>query len=58
MPEVLRLTLKREYFEQIFFFQKFKSLTSSRSNNWGKKADWLHKEADAYQDALQRVMGG
>jgi hypothetical protein len=28
-----------------FFFQKFKKFNSSRRNNWGKMADWLHKEA-------------
>jgi hypothetical protein len=39
-----------------YFFQKFKSFNSSRPNNWGKMADWLHKEADAYQDALHKVM--
>ncbi len=39
-----------------FFFQKFKRFNSSRTNNWGKMADWLHKEADAYQDALHQVV--
>ena len=41
-----------------YFFQKFKNLRSSRQTNWGRMADWLHKEADAYQDALYQVMEG
>jgi hypothetical protein len=39
-----------------FFFQKFNRLNSSRPNNWGKMADWLHKEADAYQNALENFI--
>ena len=41
-----------------YFFQKFKNFKSSRQTNWGRMADWLHKEADAYQDALYQVMEG
>ena len=40
-----------------YFFQKFKGFNSSRTTNWDKMADWLHKEADAYQGVLHRVMG-
>jgi hypothetical protein len=39
-----------------YFFQKSKKFNSSRPSNWGRMADWLHKEADAYQDALYKVM--
>ena len=41
-----------------YFFLKFKSCNSSSAANWGKMADWLHKEADAYQKTLHRVMEG
>jgi hypothetical protein len=37
-----------------FFFQKFKRFNSSRTNNWDKMADWLHRQSDAY---LHEVMG-
>jgi hypothetical protein len=39
-----------------FFFQKFKRFNSPKVNNWVKMANWLHKEADAYQHALHKVM--
>ena len=35
-----------------YFFQKFKNFNSSRQANWGRMADWFHKEADAYKKAL------
>jgi hypothetical protein len=41
-----------------YFFQKFKNFKSSRQSNWGRMADWLHKEADAYQGALYKVIEG
>jgi len=39
-----------------YFFQKFKDFDSSTRKNWGRMADWLHREADAYEVALRRVM--
>jgi hypothetical protein len=27
-----------------YFFQKFRDFNSSRASNWGRMADWLHKE--------------
>src|SRR5260370_19114445 len=39
-----------------YFFQKFKRCNSSTRKNWGRMANWLHREADAYQDALREVM--
>jgi hypothetical protein len=39
-----------------YFFQKFKLFNSSTRKNWGRMADWLHSEADAYEVALRRVM--
>jgi hypothetical protein len=38
-----------------FFFHKFKNVNSSNRDSWAKMADWLHKEADAYQDALLKI---
>lgn len=40
-----------------YLFQKFKNFKSSRRTNWGRMADWLHKEANAYQDVLYQVVG-
>jgi len=41
-----------------YFFQKFRNFKPSRQTNWGRMADWLHKEADAYQDALYQLVEG
>lgn len=41
-----------------YFFQKSKDFNSSKQTNWSRMADWLHKEADAYQYALYKVMEG
>jgi hypothetical protein len=38
-----------------YFFHKFQGFDSSTRKNWGRMADWLHSEADAYEVALRRV---
>ena len=40
------------------FFHSRKHFNALDENNWDKMADWLHKKADKYQVAIQRVMGG
>jgi hypothetical protein len=40
-----------------YFFQKGKSFDSSRRGNWGRMADWLHREANAYEAALYKIIG-
>lgn len=40
------------------FFHSRKLFNAFDERNWNKMADWLHKKADAYQAAIQHVMGG
>jgi hypothetical protein len=39
-----------------YFFHNFKLIESSRRNNWGKMANWLHRQANAYQSALLEIL--
>jgi hypothetical protein len=41
-----------------YFLLKFNRCNSSSTANWGKMADWLHKEADVYQKTLYQVVEG
>ena len=42
--------------EAKYFLHKFKKFRSSGPNNWEKMADWLHKEANAYEHTLRQVL--
>jgi hypothetical protein len=41
-----------------YFFQKSKGFESSIQTNWGRMADWLHKEANAYEAVVRRALAG
>jgi uncharacterized protein Yka (UPF0111/DUF47 family) len=41
-----------------YFFNKGKDFQTKDTTKWNEMADWLHKNADAYQDALRRIMQG
>src|SRR5262245_37716236 len=49
-----RFFIARE--EKKYFFQKFKICRSSSPDNWAKMADWLHKEANAYEQTLRQIL--
>jgi hypothetical protein len=39
-----------------YFFIKWKPFDLKNEAEWDKVADWLHETANAYQEALERVM--
>ena len=39
-------------------FTKVRNFKRKMRQKWDEMADWLHKNANAYQDALRRIMRG
>ena len=55
----LQKALRRElYPDTKYFFHKGKQFQTEDTTKWDEMADWLHKNANAYQDALRRIMRG
>lgn len=55
----LQKALRRELFPDTkYFFHKSKEFKMEDTAKWDEMADWLHKNANAYQDALRRTMQG
>jgi hypothetical protein len=53
----LRKALRRELVRDTkYFFHKSKNLQAEDAAKWDQIADWLHKNTNAYQDALRRIM--
>ena len=60
-PFVSRLekALRRELFSDTkYFLHKVKKFQTDDAAKWDKMGDWLHQNANAYQDALRRIMRG
>ena len=55
----LQKALRRELFSDTkYFFHKDKEFQTEGTAKWDEMADCLHKNANAYQDALRRIMRG
>jgi hypothetical protein len=55
----LQKALRRELFSDTkYFFHKGKEFQAEDTTKRDEMADWLHKYANAYQDALRRIMRG
>jgi len=55
----LQRALRRELFSDTkYFFHKGKEFQTEDTVKWDKMAEWLHKNANVYQDALRRIMRG
>jgi hypothetical protein len=55
----LQKALRRELISNTkYFFHRGKDFQTEDTAKWDEMADWLHKNANAYQDALRRVMRG
>ena len=55
----LEKALRRELLSDTkYFFHKGKKFQTEDAAKWDEMADWLHKNANAYQDALRRIMRG
>jgi len=55
----LQKALRRELFPDTkYFFHKGKEFQTQDTAQWDDMADWLHKNTNAYQDALRRIMRG
>ncbi len=53
----LQKALRRELHPDTkYFFHKGKQFQTEDTAKWDEMADWLHKNANAYQDALRRIM--
>jgi hypothetical protein len=55
----LQKALRRELFHDTkYLFQKSKEFQTQVTAQWDDMALWLHKNANAYQDVLRRIMRG
>jgi hypothetical protein len=55
----LQKALRRELFPDTkYFFHEGKEFQTQDTAQWDAMAEWLNKNANAYQDALRRVMRG
>ena len=41
-----------------YFFHESKEFQTEDTTQWDRMADWLHENANVYQDALRRIMRG
>ena len=48
--------LKKALRSELDFFGKRKNFDTDDVAKWDAMADWLHRQADAYEDALRRTM--
>ncbi len=55
----LTKALRKELFSDTkYFFNKGKKFENENTANWDAMADWLHKNANAYELALRRTIRG
>jgi thioesterase domain-containing protein len=55
----LQKALRCELFSDTkYFFHKGKKFQTQDTAQWDEMAAWLHKNANAYQDALRRIIRG